>query len=102
MRNYYSPIHAYDLAFPETFYEIPDKRYKDTPFAIVKNKIGRDWDLYVLTDGGRAAYEICRYSRKSDAIKDIESGKIVKDFCDDFNVLKDIIKLITDHYDTNV
>lgn len=99
MRNYYSPTHAKDLAFPETFHEIIDSRYKDTPFAIVKNKIGKDWDLYVLTDGDQGAYEICRYSRKRDAIRDIESGKIVKDFCDDYKVLQDIITLITDHYD---
>lgn len=71
---------------PEYLDEIISKRYKDTPFAIVKEKIGRMWTVFIILDEEHVVgYE--QYWTKGKAVKAIESGEIQKTIDKEFKTL---------------
>ena len=83
---------------PEYFDEILSKRYKDTPFAIIKEKIGKMWTVYIIIDDNR----ICGYMQyytKGSAIKEIEEGNIYRAIRSEFVVLNYVHNTLNNYYD---
>lgn len=75
-----------DYSKPEYFKAIIAKRYKDTPFALVKEAIGKMWTVYIIIDENRIVGYM-QYHTKGDAVKEIEEGRIIKSINREFNVL---------------
>jgi len=75
-----------DYSKPEYFDEILSKRYKDTPFAIVKEKIGKMWSVFIIIDNDHIVGYM-QYWTKGDAIEAIESGEIKKSISREFKSL---------------
>jgi hypothetical protein len=66
-----------DFRQPEYLDEIISKRYKDTPFAIIKEKIGKMWTVYIILDKEHVVGCMTCWT-KGEAIKEIEAGEIQK------------------------
>lgn len=66
------------------FNEVLKNRYKDSPYSIVKEKIGKTWTLYIISEDSNTIYGGWGYYTKKDAIKDIESGKFYNNLNTEF------------------
>ena len=95
MREYLEPETVNDYAWPEEMQKIIDeKRYKDTPFIVYKDFIGKKWKVFLMCDDWVHFYPCGAFWTKGDAIKTIESGKIFKDYRKDYECLGKLIELV--------
>lgn len=95
MINFFPPETSVDYAHPEYIDNlIKTKRYKDTPFVIYKESIGKHWRAMLLCEDGKHFYNIFGASTKKELIERIESGSIYKDLREDYEELGKLIKLI--------
>lgn len=102
MRNYFAPETSSDYAHPEYIDNlIKTKRYKDTPFVIYKNCIGKNWSAMLLCKDGKHFYNIFGSRTKKELIKRIESGSIYNDLLKDYEELGKLIKEI-ESYEENI
>jgi len=76
-----------DYSKPEYFKAIVAKRYKNTPFALVKEAIGKMWTIYIIIDENRIVGYM-QYYTKREAVKEIEEGRITKSINKELEVLK--------------
>ena len=95
MRNYFPPETSEDYAHPEYIDElIKTKIYKDTPFVIYKDSIGKYWSAMLLCEDSKHFYNIFGSRTKGELVKRIESGSIYNDLRKDYEELGKLIKLI--------
>jgi len=87
-----------DFSKPEYFDEILSKRYKDTPFAIIKNKYGKRWTVYVIIDDQHISGYM-EYWTKGYAINEIENGEIYKVLNEKLEVLKTVTNVLNNFYE---
>ena len=73
---------------------IKTKIYKDTPFVIYKEAIGKYWSAMLLCEDGKHFYNIFGSRTKGELVKRIESGSIYDDLRKDYEELGKLIKLI--------
>jgi hypothetical protein len=95
MRYFFEPETPDDSTGSERIRErIKKKKYKDTPFVVFKNTIGKMWSVWLMCEDGEHFYPVGSYWTKSSAVKDIENGEIFKDIRDDYKQLGKIVELI--------
>lgn len=95
MRNYFAPETSKEYAHPEYIDNlIKTKVYKDTPFVIYKDSIGKHWSAMLLCEDGKHFYNMFGSRTKGELIKRIESGSIYNDLLKDYEELGKLIKLI--------
>ncbi len=83
---------------PEYFNEIISKRYKDTPFSLIKEAIGKFWTVYIIIDENRIVGYM-QYHTKREAVKEIESGHIYKVIKEEFETLTVVHNILDNYYE---
>jgi len=95
MRCYFEPETSANYAHPEYIDELlKNKVYKDTPFVVFKDSIGKMWSAFLLCEDKKHFYDIAGDWTKTKLVKRIESGEIYKDLKKDYEELGKLIKLI--------
>ena len=90
----FSSYDSKTLVYPDAYFKrITDCRYKDTKYSIVRES-KRTWKVYVIGDEG--IYLICAYWSQADAIKAIESGRLLNELKTQHKWLSEVLNLIED------
>ena len=83
------------LVNEESFFNrVLENRYKDSPYSIVKEKIGKTWSLYIISEDCNTIYGGWGYYAKKDAIQDIESGRFYNELDREFKLHYNAIDII--------
>ena len=76
------------------FNKVLKNRYKDSPYSIVKEKIGKSWSLYIISEDCNTIYCGWGYNTKKDAVNDIESGRFYNELDREFKLHYNAIDII--------
>lgn len=68
------------------FNKVLESRYKDSPYAIVKEQIGKTWSLYIISEDTNIVYGGWAYYTKKDAIEAIESKRFYNELNIEFKL----------------
>ena len=95
MRNYFPPETSANYNHSKKLDElIRTKRYKDTPFVIFKDAIGKRWSALLLCEDGKHFYDMWGGRTKAETIKNIDIKKNLESLREDYKELGKLIELL--------